>query len=133
MASAIQEVRALLMQFERSALQDLYWSGREWSVFMARDGGAANPMLTVAEPVAIAPAQAPAAALAVTAPHLGLFAPCCAVGEGVEQGALIGLIDVLGRKTEVLSTKAGRVSAICAAANGLVEFGDALVEIAVAA
>ena len=124
MASAIHEVRALLVQFERLPLRDLYWRGPEWSVFMARANGSANPMLAVGEPEAAA-----VPSIALTAPHLGLFQPGCVVGEAVPAGALIGVIDVLGRKTEVVSTTAGCIVSICAASSGLVEFGDRLVEI----
>lgn len=128
MASVIEEARALLAQFERSPLLDLYWRGRDWSVFIAREGGSANPMLLAAPPTDVSDLSL----LAVTAPHLGLFEPACTAGEIVAGGALIGLIDVLGRKTKVFSSQAGRVAAICAPANRLVEFGELLVELDVA-
>ena len=130
MESAIHEIRALLAQFERSPLRDLYLRTGPWTAFLARPGGAANPLLATAAPE---PEPAPTAPpFAVTAPHLGLFAPGCQPGDAVASGACIGVIDVLGRKTEVFSSQAGRVSAVCAA-SGLVEFGDRLVEIALAA
>jgi len=128
----IEEIRAMLLQFERSALRDLYVRSADWTLFMARPGGAANPMLAAVEsppPAVLPPAVLTVAAMA---PHLGLFEPRCAVGEMVEAGAVIAVIDVLGRKTEVVSAVAGRVAAVHAAANDLVEYGASLLDIAAA-
>jgi predicted deacylase len=130
MASAISEIRALLVQFERSALHDFYLRSPDWSVFMAREGGSANPMLASGDKADGADLTAPS--VAVLAPHLGLFEPACAIFDVVGQGALIGRIDVLGRITEVFSTQSGRVKALSVPVNGLVEFGDKLVEITAA-
>lgn len=129
MHPAIGELRALLLQFERSGLKDMFLRAGDWTVFMARPDGAANPM-------AMAPAgddAAPQHLVAVTAPHLGLFEPACAAGQQVEKGALVGMLDVLGRKTEVFSQAAGRVASICAAERALVEYGDSLLELDLAA
>lgn len=122
----VTEIRALLMQFERSGLKDMFVRTGDWTVFMAQPGGAANPMQAgqlAADPVDV---------LAVSAPHLGLFEPVCAAGDAVSAGQVIAKIDVLGRKTEVTSAKAGRVAAVHFAANDLVEFGEVLAEIAAA-
>jgi acetyl-CoA carboxylase biotin carboxyl carrier protein len=126
MTDPVTEVRALLMQFEKSGLKDLHVRSKDWTVFMARPGGAANP-LQLARGLA-----APLDLTAVRAPHLGLFEPACGAGDQVAAGQVIAMIDVLGRKTEVTSTGAGRVAAVHFAANDLVEFGEALVEIAAA-
>lgn len=132
MPDTITEIRALLMQFEQSGLKDIHIRSADWGVFMARPGGAVNPMQqAVAEPV-VAPAPVaalPAGKTAVGAPHLGLFEPVCSGGEAVVAGQVVARLDVLGRKTEVASTAAGRVAAVHFAANDLVEYGQALVEI----
>jgi acetyl-CoA carboxylase biotin carboxyl carrier protein len=130
MSDPVTEVRALLMQFEKSDLKDIYVRSRDWTVFMARPGGAANPMQLIAGGLAEPVAQV--SITSVTAPHLGLFEPACAAGDVVAAGQLIALIDVLGRKTNVTSAAAGRVSAIHFAANDLVEFGEVLADIAAA-
>lgn len=122
----VTEIRALLMQFEKSGLKDMYVRSEEWTVFMAQPNGAANPMR---EPQVLA---GPGSLAAISAPHLGLFEPVCAVGETVSAGQVIALLDVLGRKTEVTSTGAGRVVAVNFAAHDLVEFGENLAEIAAA-
>ena len=130
MHPAIGELRALLLQFERSGLKDIYLRAGDWTVFMARPDGAANPM--AAAPAGEA-AVAPQHLVAVPAPHPGLFEPACAAGQQVEKGALVGMLDVLGRKTEVFSQAAGRVASICAAERALVEYGDSLLELDLAA
>jgi YD repeat-containing protein len=124
MSDSITEIRALLMQFEKSGLKDIYVRSKDWTVFMAQPGGAANPLLAapaVSDPVSL---------VAVSAPHLGLFEPVCTLGDDVSAGQVIARIDVLGRKTEVTCGAAGRLAAVHFAANDLVEFGEVLAEIA---
>jgi acetyl-CoA carboxylase biotin carboxyl carrier protein len=120
----ITELRALLLQFEKSGLKDMYVRSQNWTVFMAQPGGAENPMRLTADTQRVVEI--------VTAPHLGLFEPTCSPGEEVAAGQVIAMIDVLGRKTEVTSGSAGRVAAIHFAADDLVEFGESMVEIAAA-
>lgn len=132
MSSSIRDIRAMLLQFERSSLKDLYFRSSDWVMFLARPGGGTNPLLAFADCDA-PPPVIPLETLVARAPHLGLFEPRCAVGVAVCVGDLLGLLDVLGRKTEVFSTAAGRVSAVRVFANDLVEFGDPLVEIEAAA
>lgn len=124
MSDTITEIRALLMQFEKSGLKDLYVRSKDWTVFMAQPDGAANPMQ------AAQAADGPVNLSAISAPHLGLFEPVCAAGDEVTSGEVIAIIDVLGRKTEIASTSAGRVASVLFAANDLVEFGEVVVEIA---
>lgn len=131
MTSPIHDIRAMLLQFERSPLKDLYFRSADWSLFLARPDGGANPLLALEDRAAEALATAKVATVA-TAPHLGLFEPCCAPGDVVAVGDVIALLDVLGRRTEIVSEAAGVVSAVRAAANDLVEYGDGLVEIAAA-
>jgi biotin carboxyl carrier protein len=67
------------------------------------------------------------------APHLGLFEPACAAGDRVGAGDLLGAIDVLGRRTELRAAAAGRIGGVLVAANDLVEYGEALLELETAA
>ena len=126
MNDPVTEMRALLRQFEKSGLKDMYVRADAWTVFMAQPGGAANPMRETQAP------SGPVDLAVISASHLGLFEPLCASGDVVSAGQVIALLDVLGRKTEVTSAGAGRVEAINFAANDLVEFGDVLVEIVAA-
>ncbi|MEE4453347.1 acetyl-CoA carboxylase biotin carboxyl carrier protein subunit [Novosphingobium resinovorum] len=128
MTSPIHDIRAMLLQFERSPLKDLYFRSADWSLFLARPDGGANPLLALEEQ-AVEAVVASAQAIVSQAPHLGLFEPCCAPGDAVKIGDVLARLDVLGRKTEVVSAASGIVSAVRAAANDLVEFGDELVEV----
>lgn len=132
MTDSVTEIRALLMQFEKSGLKDLYVRSKDWTVFLAQPDGAANPLqyASMVEPVSSVAAGADFAA--VSAPHLGLFEPACAPGDDVSAGQVIAMIDVLGRKTEITSASAGRVVSLKFAANDLVEFGEVVAEIAAA-
>lgn len=131
MTSPIHDIRAMLLQFERSPLKDLYFRSADWSLFLARPDGGANPLLALEEQ-AVEAVAASVQAIVSQAPHLGLFEPCCAAGDAVQVGDVLACLDVLGRKTEVVSTAAGVVSAVHAASNDLVEYGADLVEIAAA-
>lgn len=132
MIEPIPEIRALLLQFEKSGLRDFYLRTGDWRVFMARPGGAANPMAQAPVQPAMPAAEVAAQAVPVTAPHLGLFEPVCAAGDDMAEGALIARIDVLGRKTDVLAGRAGKVASLNFAANDLVEYGETLAVIAAA-
>jgi biotin carboxyl carrier protein len=128
----ISEIRALLLQFEKSGLKDFYLRTGDWRVFMARPGGGANPIAQARIlPAAAMEATAPQS-IPVTAPHLGLFEPACSAGDRLAEGALVARIDVLGRKTDVRAGRAGTVSSVGFAANDLVEYGETLVVIAAA-
>jgi biotin carboxyl carrier protein len=124
----ITEIRALLRQFERSPLKDLYYRSSEWTVFLARQDGGANPLHAARDVTVDAPGP-DATTVAVSAPHLGMFEPRCAIGDVVEAGGLLAVIDVLGRQTEVRAGQGGVVGAVVAASGGLIEFGEVLVEL----
>lgn len=130
MDTAVTDIRALLWQFQKAGLRDLHLRSPALEVFLARQDGKANPMF------AARPAPAPAAeetpAAAVSAPHLGVFEPLCAVGERIAAGSLVAQIDVLGRKTDVHCREGGRVLSVGFAANDLVEYGEQLFTFAAA-
>jgi acetyl-CoA carboxylase biotin carboxyl carrier protein len=126
MDHAIEDIRALLWQFQKAGLKDFYLRSPEWRLFLARPDGGANPMLSDR-------IEAPAGpAVALNAPHLGLFEPCCAVGDVIAAGAVVARIDVLGRKTDVVAEQAGRVVTLHFAANDLVEYGQDLLDLTAA-
>lgn len=132
MVDIVNEARAMLLQFARSPLKDLYLRTDAVTMFMARAQGGPNPMRGAknAPLAAVAPHASPA--VAVVAPHLGLFTPSVSIGDHVPAGGVLGTLDVLGRTTDVISDSAGVVAAIHFAANDLVEFGEALVDVALA-
>lgn len=133
MDSFISDLRALLLQFERSPLTDLHFRKGPWTVFLARPDGAANPLLADEANAAPAPFAPAVPRTQLRAPHLGLFEPSCAVGDSVAAGDLLGAIDVLGRRTELRAAAAGRIAGVLVAANDLVEYGAALFELETAA
>lgn len=126
MNSTIEEVRALLASFTASPWRDLHFRSGGWSLFMAKTGGGANPMLARA-------GQAVAAAVAalrdVTAPHLGIFSARVAPGAEVEAGTVIGQVDKLGEATDVVSETAGRVAEVLLQDGDLAEYGAPLVRL----
>jgi biotin carboxyl carrier protein len=133
MRTAIEDIRALLWQFQKAALKDFYWKHDGLRLFIARPDGNANPMLAAAPAAVEAPdAQRPVALQGITAPHLGLFEPCCRIGEVVQAGAVIARIDVLGRKTDLVARDGGRVTSLGFGADDLVEYGDRLLELTAA-
>lgn len=128
MDTEIQDIRALLWQFRKAGLKDFYWRKDGLRLFLARPDGGANPMLAAGPEVV----EAPKPGFGISAPHLGLFEPCCTVGEAVAPGAVVARIDVLGRKTDVVVRDGGRVVSLGFAANDLVEFGECLIEMTAA-
>lgn len=128
MVDILNEARAMLLQFAKSPLKDLYLRTDAVTMFMARAQGGANPMRGAKD----APLAAASPTVPVVAPHLGLFMPSVSVGDHVSAGGVLGTLDVLGRQTDVVSDGAGVVAAIHFAANDLVEFGETLVDVALA-
>jgi biotin carboxyl carrier protein len=119
MSELVEEVRALLAAFVHSPLRDLHLRTGGWEVFLARPNGAANPMTTAK------PAEA-----SITASHLGLFFGRLTVGANVEPDTVIGELELLGEREDVLAGRAGRVTAILPADGALVEYGQPLVRLA---
>lgn len=126
--TAIEDIRALLWQFRKAGLKDFHWKHGDFRLFIARKDGCANPMFSPAPE----PEAEPGTMAGISAPHLGLFEPCCAVGDTIGAGSVVARIDVLGRKTEVVARESGRVLSLGFGANDLVEYGDRLVELAAA-
>ncbi len=126
MSSTIEEVRALLAGFVQSPWRDLHFRGGDWSLFMAKVDGGANPMLARAGQAVAAVA---AALRDVTAPHLGIFSARVSPGAEIAVGTVIGQIDKLGEPTDVVSDVAGRIAAILPDDGDMVEYGAPLVRL----
>lgn len=117
MSALIEETRALLAAFVRSPLRDLYVRIGGWEVFLARSDGAANPLTANADQ-------------SVTAPHLGLFFAALKPGAEVTSDTVIGQLELLGEREDIVAGQAGRVTAVLPADGDLVEFGQPLVRLA---
>ncbi|MGV1684865.1 acetyl-CoA carboxylase biotin carboxyl carrier protein [Sphingopyxis sp. NJF-3] len=119
----VDDVRFLLGQFAKSPWRDLHCRTGAWTVFMAKPGGAANPLRAAVSAPAAPPRHD------VTAPHLGLFARLVTVGDRVASGTPLCRLEKLDEHTDVVSDRDGRVVAIHRRDGDLVEYGEPLVEI----
>jgi len=87
-----------------------------------------------AEPRAVAAAAIPVDGTPLAAPLTGVFyrssapgaPPLAEVGDRVEPGAVVGLIETMKIFNEVLAERGGRIAAILAESGQLVHAGDAL-------
>lgn len=120
--SLIEEARAILALFARSNRRDLHVRTGGYEMFFALPGGAANPMLRAA--------PATETCEPVQAPHLGLFFAALAAGALVEPDTVIGQIEVLGEREDVVAGLAGRLEAMLVADGVLVEYAQPLARIA---
>jgi acetyl-CoA carboxylase biotin carboxyl carrier protein len=97
-----------------------------------RRGVPAEPRVT-----ASAAPDAPAAGTPLAAPLTGVFyrtsapgtPPFVEIGDRVEAGAVVGLIETMKIFNEVLAERAGRIAAILVESGQLVHAGDALMTI----
>lgn len=125
-APALGEFRSLLALFRQSDLRDLSVSTRDWSVFLAKPGGSPYPDAPAAPP----PALAAAPAETVTAEHLGVVAELLPSGSRVAAGDTVAELSVLDERRAVLAKGSGTVGAHLVTTGQLVEYGQALLEIA---
>jgi biotin carboxyl carrier protein len=127
--SALADLRGLLGIVERSDWREFYLRFGEWSVFMARDGGGANPMLLAGEEAEVEGEAIPVAHHALLAPHVATFRSARPIGSQVAAGELVAEIELLGETIELRCEEGGRVTRILAAAGDLIEHGQSLVEL----
>lgn len=126
MSLPVDDVRFLLGQFAKSPWRDLHCRTKAWTVFMAKPGGAANPLRAAAPAPVVAPVSS---RHDVTAPHLGLFAGLVEVGDRVASGTPLCRLEKLDEHSDVVSDRKGRVVAIHRRDGDLVEYGEPLVVI----
>lgn len=125
-------VRALVRLMEEHALCELTLEGEGFSITLKADS---DLPAIAALPTSPAPAVEETARLAIHAPMTGVFyrspapnePPFIEVGDLVEVGQVIGLIEAMKVFSEVTSDFAGRVVAIPAANGKPVRQGDVLV------
>lgn len=124
----LAEIRALLRDFKTAPWKDLHVQSSGWSVFLAKPGGAANPMLSPAGEVTMSGSSATATD-SIIAPHLGYLERVVKNGDQVGAGSEIGSIRVLDRITPVLANRSGAVEWVGRHEN-FVEYGAQLAVIA---
>ena len=128
MNPTLREVSLLLEQFQNAEWRDLYMRTERYSLFIAKPGGARNPML--GEPLAKAAAPIDvAAANTISAPHLATVSSLLAVGSDVQRGTVVGQIEVLGAREDIVSNTSGIVAEVLAPVGTLVEYETPLLRI----
>jgi len=118
------EARALLEQFRNSDWRDIYVRTARYALFIAKPGGASNPMPRV--PASAAPSGD---AKSIVAPHIGTVAWIESVGSLVAPEAIVARIEVLGTLIDIASEFAGRVDGVAAPVGTLVQFGATIATI----
>ena len=137
----LREIQELMRCFDASGLTALELSGEGTSLRMEK-GGAARPaaLLPQAAPAETAPAPVPPAARApgeITAPMVGVAyaapspdaQPYIQLGQRVEKGQTLCLMEAMKMMNEIPAPCAGTVAAIRFQNGQLAEFGAVLVEL----
>jgi biotin carboxyl carrier protein len=142
---ADEVVPRLAARLNQSGLAELEVRHGDWRVRIRRDRGA-PAVITVAgerarsgsadpggatRPASPPPATGAAEGRVVRSPAVGYFAPVdgLAAGRGVRSGDVIGHIEVLGVRQEVVVQADGRVARVLVAHGQAVEYGQDLVEV----
>ncbi len=132
MMRAVEDARALLASLRASGWQDVHVASGGIEIFIARDGGRANPMRkAAARPAGMAETAVPMDEI-VTAPHVATVVNVVPIGTAVQAGDRIASIRVLDEEEAVAAPRAGSITAIHAEAGTLVEFKGAILSLRVA-
>lgn len=137
-AAALDDARALLDTLLASDWKDAHIVSGATEIFIARDGGRANPMRAAPFAAGVADAAphggtSAAAEIAIKAPHVATLVRTALVGEEVEVGQVLAVLSVLDAEEPLLADRAGRVSVVHAEAGALLEFGTPILALSAAA
>lgn len=136
-AAALDDARGLLDALLASDWKDAHVVAGATEIFIARDGGRANPMRAapVAAVVDAAPDAVASAAeeIAITAPHVATLVRTAVLGEHVAVGQVLATLSVLDAEEPLVAEQAGRVGMIQAEAGALLEFGTPILTLSAAA
>jgi biotin carboxyl carrier protein len=122
------EVSELLRRFAGADWRDLYVRTARYTLFIAKAGGAPNPMLgPAAESEAVARQSLE---YTIAAPHVGTVSSIAQVGAKIECGSSAIRLAVLGETVEVRSEHAGVVTDVLAQPGDLVQYEAPLLRIA---
>lgn len=146
----IERIQQIIRLFEESSLYSLKIQEGEERISLRR---APAPhqlpphLITQVEPAAIMPSKAPLDSqeegvdfnriIEVTSPVVGVFyeapepggQPYIKVGDRVQRGDVLCLIEVMKQVTEVTAPQNGQVADICVTNGNVVEFGQTLVKL----
>src|SRR5882757_2015321 len=127
MNPVLLEVSELLRRFAGADWRDLYVRTAHYTLFIAKAGGAPNPMLRAAAKSSAVAEQS--AEYTIAAPHVGTVASIAQVGEEIEYGSSVIRLALLGETVEVRSEHAGVVTDVLAQPGDLVQYDTSLLRI----
>lgn len=124
--AAIHDARALLQTLMASDWREVHVRSGEAEIFIAREGGGANPMRASAPIASVEPASPLAATsgsnVVVTAPHVATLTDALSVGTVVSAGQTVATLRVLDQTEAVEAPVAGAITSVSAAAGDLLDF-----------
>lgn len=126
---AINDARALLDALLANDWREIHTRSGDVEIFIARDGGAPNPMRDVAPPARAAPvAREPDQA--VTAPHIATLAEVLPAGTKVTRGQTLATLRVLDDSHPVEAPVGGTITRLDAAIGDLLDYKAPILSIA---
>ena len=125
---AITDARALLDALLAGGWQELHIISGTTEIFLARNGGGANPMRST-PPAPPQPVNASAPETEVTAPHVASIVDLLPVGTAVSAGEKIATLRLLDENEPLTSPIAGTIIRHGAGPGQLVDYGAILLAI----
>lgn len=130
----VQEIRELMADLEKSSLRDIAISDGDFSLHLSKNEQVATP----AAPVA-APAAAPAAGKEIKAPMVGTVylkpkpdePDFKSVGDKVEKGETVAIIEAMKLMTEIKADVSGTISEILVENEEVVDYDKPLYRVTV--
>lgn len=132
-SQAINDARALLDALVTNGWKEMHVVSGDSEIFLARQGGRANPMRHVAVPAQ--PVTAPATQggqgreTEVQIPHVATLVRVLAVGTSVAAGQSVATLRVLEVESEVAATVGGTIVRVDAAPGDLLDYAALLLSI----
>jgi biotin carboxyl carrier protein len=132
--AAVDDARALLDTLLTSGWRQLHVASGDTEIFLAHDGGAANPMrLVTPAPVVATPAAQAGLETVVPVPHVATLEQALAVGTQVIAGQAVATVRVLDEQQDIIAPTSGTIVRVDATPGALLEYGATLLSIAAAA
>ncbi|KMS58752.1 biotin/lipoyl-containing protein [Sphingobium cupriresistens] len=129
--AAIDDARALLDTLLTHGWQQLHVASGDTEIFLARDGGCANPMRVAALPDAVViPTPQAGPETLVSAPHVATLEQALAAGTQVTVGQTVATVRVLDEQEDIAAPVSGTIVRVDAAPGALLEYGAPLLSIA---
>jgi biotin carboxyl carrier protein len=121
-SNPIDDARALLDTLLSSGWRDAHVVSGGTEIFIALEGGRANPMRSKAGAALALPVPSVENQVEITAPHVATFVDAVDCGEIIIAGQKIATIRVLEVEEDVIASVDGTVADVRAKAGDLLEF-----------